>query len=420
MVKAGRNDPCPCGSGKKYKKCCLPKDQLIPMAPPPVAEAPEPIADPVEDDWQEAETLDEVETEEPGDIANQPERPPLHQYPHPETKLPDLPPEQEQIIEDWWKATAPGYDERDADQMIKRVEMALTEFPGLFVHLGLDEEFLFELGGELGRRGRIPDYIALLQRLRREQREMYSFSYGAFDSDIIFELVVTGQVEQIPAYLDLFKQYPDAQPDYCHQICNLLAWRGLAEPLYLLCEAVAGPMISSSEVFGGNFALDWLIRREEIPFFEGGDDSPGALERAADAISRLGERIRTPQAECGLAPRWIEGLPGTPAGRPARHPQRPGSAPAWVEFRFPFTPRSAGSLGPRVPFERPVAGLFLLVSPRKETLAAAPEEGYRGLCRLSVEAVILLQRRDPARHNSRHGLVCRVSGNRRGDIRPGS
>lgn len=22
----GRNDPCPCGSGKKYKKCCLSKD----------------------------------------------------------------------------------------------------------------------------------------------------------------------------------------------------------------------------------------------------------------------------------------------------------------------------------------------------------------------------------------------------------
>ena len=23
--KIGRNDPCPCGSGKKYKKCCWPK-----------------------------------------------------------------------------------------------------------------------------------------------------------------------------------------------------------------------------------------------------------------------------------------------------------------------------------------------------------------------------------------------------------
>lgn len=35
----GRNDPCPCGSGKKYKKCCLEKDvnpfhDLLPVNPP--------------------------------------------------------------------------------------------------------------------------------------------------------------------------------------------------------------------------------------------------------------------------------------------------------------------------------------------------------------------------------------------------
>ncbi|HNY18141.1 MAG TPA: SEC-C metal-binding domain-containing protein, partial [Treponemataceae bacterium] len=24
-MKTGRNDPCPCGSGKKYKNCCLGK-----------------------------------------------------------------------------------------------------------------------------------------------------------------------------------------------------------------------------------------------------------------------------------------------------------------------------------------------------------------------------------------------------------
>lgn len=28
--KSGRNDPCPCGSGKKYKQCCLPRDQAQP------------------------------------------------------------------------------------------------------------------------------------------------------------------------------------------------------------------------------------------------------------------------------------------------------------------------------------------------------------------------------------------------------
>lgn len=26
-MKIGRNDPCPCGSGKKYKQCCLAKAQ---------------------------------------------------------------------------------------------------------------------------------------------------------------------------------------------------------------------------------------------------------------------------------------------------------------------------------------------------------------------------------------------------------
>jgi tetratricopeptide (TPR) repeat protein len=32
MIKTGRNDPCHCGSGKKYKRCCLQKDQIAESA----------------------------------------------------------------------------------------------------------------------------------------------------------------------------------------------------------------------------------------------------------------------------------------------------------------------------------------------------------------------------------------------------
>ena len=32
MSGVGRNDPCPCGSGKKYKRCCLGKDAPAPGA----------------------------------------------------------------------------------------------------------------------------------------------------------------------------------------------------------------------------------------------------------------------------------------------------------------------------------------------------------------------------------------------------
>lgn len=32
MAKTGRNDPCPCGSGQKYKRCCLPRDDAADAA----------------------------------------------------------------------------------------------------------------------------------------------------------------------------------------------------------------------------------------------------------------------------------------------------------------------------------------------------------------------------------------------------
>jgi tetratricopeptide (TPR) repeat protein len=37
MAKIGRNDPCACGSGKKYKKCCMPSDEAAARAVQPAA-----------------------------------------------------------------------------------------------------------------------------------------------------------------------------------------------------------------------------------------------------------------------------------------------------------------------------------------------------------------------------------------------
>ena len=37
--KIGRNDPCPCGSGKKYKKCCLLEAKPVRAAEPGAGEA---------------------------------------------------------------------------------------------------------------------------------------------------------------------------------------------------------------------------------------------------------------------------------------------------------------------------------------------------------------------------------------------
>ena len=42
MAKIGRNDRCPCGSGKKYKQCCLASDEAAARAARPVQQAAAP------------------------------------------------------------------------------------------------------------------------------------------------------------------------------------------------------------------------------------------------------------------------------------------------------------------------------------------------------------------------------------------
>lgn len=46
MKKIGRNDPCPCGSGKKYKKCCMIKDEERKMDSSSHAEEDTPLKSP--------------------------------------------------------------------------------------------------------------------------------------------------------------------------------------------------------------------------------------------------------------------------------------------------------------------------------------------------------------------------------------
>jgi tetratricopeptide (TPR) repeat protein len=44
------NDPCPCGSGKKYKRCCKPRDESPPAAK---AQRPATTVSPLDDDLDE-------------------------------------------------------------------------------------------------------------------------------------------------------------------------------------------------------------------------------------------------------------------------------------------------------------------------------------------------------------------------------
>jgi len=50
MARIGRNAPCPCGSGRKYKKCCLAADEAAARRERAEAAAAEAIPDEPEAD----------------------------------------------------------------------------------------------------------------------------------------------------------------------------------------------------------------------------------------------------------------------------------------------------------------------------------------------------------------------------------
>jgi tetratricopeptide (TPR) repeat protein len=58
MSKIGRNDPCPCGSGQKYKRCCLPKHEAAAAERVAAAQAAARLVPPVFD-WED-DGLDEA------------------------------------------------------------------------------------------------------------------------------------------------------------------------------------------------------------------------------------------------------------------------------------------------------------------------------------------------------------------------
>lgn len=60
-MKVGRNDPCPCGSGKKYKHCCYAKDSVKQEADPEVEVE---SAEAQSDEAEEAQTPDDESTED--------------------------------------------------------------------------------------------------------------------------------------------------------------------------------------------------------------------------------------------------------------------------------------------------------------------------------------------------------------------
>ena len=316
MSRVGRNDPCPCGSGKKYKKCCLGKDaeteQKQFLSATVIEEGEEYEADDFRAPEDEREDLDPWDADEEDGDGDEDEEDweeddwdeeqggeddvPERRSPEADYPLPDTSADEEALVEGWWDELMPFFKKRDADEMIRRIVDFMERHPDLFVHLGLDGECLFELGAELARRGQQSRYVELLLRIREEHPEVYVRSHAYYEIHVVTERILAGQQEAIPQYFNFFERYPDSNPDELSRLIDLLLAANCQDAVFDLARKTGVSSMRSRRVLSGDFVYQWFVFEKWMPFLDRGDASKDScmelLEASGDIDGHLDLEFR--------------------------------------------------------------------------------------------------------------------------------
>jgi SEC-C motif len=182
-----RNDPCPCGSGKKYEECCLAKDEEaareIPLNP---------------------FTASEILPETVGD-----------------DEKPRVPPDPraEAWGERWYEFSSSNYENR-----IDLFTQTLDE-PEL-----MDEEMAYEMLNELfiqaEERNERDRFDALTDKLREKLPNIYEKNEGFMISWRITNAIIQGRSEIIPTFINDLGRLPGIDIDLWNRVESLLAYYG--------------------------------------------------------------------------------------------------------------------------------------------------------------------------------------------------
>jgi hypothetical protein len=199
-MKLGRNDPCHCGSGKKYKKCCMEKDEAASRA------SQEQTLEYDEDFDNDGETEDDM-TFQPDDSSSPPMPVPKDKNQMNLELFDD-----DDYDDDDEDDHATASDEQTAKQRWKEFErqnyegkislfLKTLEEPQL-----MDDEMAFAmldtLRQETSAHNERDRYDALVEQLRERLPKVYAKSAHFYLENCITNAVIAGRFERIPAFMN--------------------------------------------------------------------------------------------------------------------------------------------------------------------------------------------------------------------------
>jgi hypothetical protein len=216
-MKVGRNDPCPCGSGKKYKKCCMDKDQAAERARPAL-----PIQLPSAG-FEAASASSSL-------LDLPPARPPD--------------PRADAIYARWEE-----FQKQDYEGQIALFTRSLDEDL-------IDDESAFEMLNTIYydsvERDQRDRFDALARALRERLPEVYAYDASFYLGWQITNALVAGRMDAIPALAIEMAVTADKHLDQFMDVIDMLAYHGQQTTIVAAMQ-VAWPLVQRSDI------LDWAI-----------------------------------------------------------------------------------------------------------------------------------------------------------------
>ncbi len=221
MPKVGRNEPCPCGSGKKYKKCCMEKDeQQERETRARIEEAIESVLGP-----RSAEPRSDVSPLYVGDLFEDEDE----EY------------ETEEESELWHRFGEADYEGK-IGIFLEALEAEQLDDVDAF-------DMLSDIWVEAKDRGQQGRFDELVDRLRQKLPEAYEEDWPYYNDWLLESALARGDTAIIPKLLEPFAREPDRDIDQFLWVADLLMYHDQPRPLR---EAMlkAWPAVGSSANLG--------------------------------------------------------------------------------------------------------------------------------------------------------------------------
>lgn len=238
MNNLGRNQPCHCGSGKKYKKCCLRKDEDTRREEQDVQEFDyalrhgliDPLAS--DEDWQEKSepvwsedyfakaSEDEPEFDDWYDDELEDDTEILSGNLLYEEQKEHLSEADVEHIESWWDIFE---NTIQPQELAAHVSRFMDEHPSLVKDLGLEVEPMYRLEYNCIERTDYLQYLDIITRLKEEFPDAYKIGFPGYDKFMVWWQLIEGDKEHVAEYLERFRECPDEDPEALFEVVTLLA-----------------------------------------------------------------------------------------------------------------------------------------------------------------------------------------------------